>query len=113
MQWKISLFFLIVLGAAEILLSQQPPKAQIGAENKPRVKVQIVPSEPILPTGDCKSSTGGYLSQDGRTVLTDSEIGKFVSENLHHGYVLTMYPETKNGVFVVADCTNMMVLTVQ
>jgi hypothetical protein len=101
MQRRLASLLLASLIGAAILLGQQ--------STRPRVSVRIAPSEPVRPRGDCKSNTAGYLNKDGRTALTNSEIGKFVSENLAHGYVLTMYPaETNNGIFVSAACTNVM-----
>ena len=101
MQRKLASLLLAALVCAAVLLAQQ--------STKPQVSVQIVPSESVRPTGDCSSNTAGYLNKDGRTVLTSSDIGKFVSDNLHHGYILTIYPtQSKNGIFVSAECTNIM-----
>ena len=92
------LLFVVLLGAS-VLFAEQAGKPKIS-------NLTIVPSEPVPPTGDCKSSTAGYLNKNGKTTLKNSEIGKFISEKLHDGYVLTMYPKTKNGIFVSAECTN-------
>jgi hypothetical protein len=103
MQLKFAVPFFATLVLAAVLIAQQP--------TKPQVSVHIAPSEPIRPTGDCNSNTAGYLNEDGRTALTNSEVGKFVSESLGHGYILTMYPaESNNGVFVSAECTKLMSL---
>jgi hypothetical protein len=36
--------------------------------------------------------------------MTKAEIGKFVDSSLRNGYVLTIYPETKRGIFVDMEC---------
>ena len=38
--------------------------------------------------------------------MTQAEVGKFVNSGLHEGYVLTIYPESKRGIFVNLECTN-------
>jgi len=80
--------------------------AVLFAQSKPEISnIGILPSEPVVPSGDCKSSTAGYLEQ---TQPTDSEIGQFVSKSLRNGYIVTVYPATKRGVFVAMQCTNTM-----
>jgi|ERR1017187_2196810 hypothetical protein len=78
------------------LLGQQPNKPTIS-------KITAVPSEPI-PKGTCTSSTAGYLEKAGRTNLTDAEIGKSVFGALRQGYIVTIYPPTKRGIFVNFEC---------
>lgn len=95
-------FFCIV--AVVVVLAQQP--------SKPHVDVSLVPSEPIAASGDCKSDTGGYLlGKNNETTPTKSEIGEIVSDKLSHGYILTIYPPTKSGIFVGARCTNVPALS--
>ena len=101
MQGKSLRFLFATLLGAVSLFAQQTDKPRIST-------LTVVPSEPIQPTGNCKSNTGGYLNKDGRTALTNSEIGQFVSDKLHDGYILTVYPATKNGIFVSAGCTNLI-----
>jgi len=66
-------------------------------------KITVLPSEPIAP-GSCTTSTAGYLEIKGRTKMTKVEIGKFVDSSLREGYILTIYPETKRGIFVDKEC---------
>jgi hypothetical protein len=71
---------------------------------KPRiVKIITVPSEPVLP-GNCDSSIAGYLEIKGRTTLTEAEIGHYIAMTQKDGYVLTIYPPTKEGIFVNVEC---------
>lgn len=88
---------LFVLFSLAISYPQQP--------EKPSISVTIGPSEPVVPSGNCTSSRAGYLEQ---TKPSDFEIGRFVSEKLHEGYVVTIYPTTKRGVFTYLTCTNTM-----
>jgi hypothetical protein len=68
---------------------------------KPTIsKITVLPSEPIIASGSCTASTAGYLEIKGRTKMTKAEIGKFVDSSLRDGYVITIYPETKRGIFV-------------
>jgi hypothetical protein len=85
-----------------IPFGQQPEKPRIS-------NITILPSEPVVPTGTCKSSTAGYLD-DSRPPksMTDEELGKFVSKSLHDGYIISIYPSTKTGIFVTMQCTNTM-----
>jgi hypothetical protein len=71
---------------------------------KPTIgNITTLPSEPVQP-GSCTSSTAGYLEKAGRTKLTDSEIGHAVSAALKDGYVVTLYPQTNQGLFVNYEC---------
>lgn len=81
---------------AAIAFAQQPSKPQISG-------LTVLPSDPIVPTGDCTSSTAGYLEK-----ITDNKLGAFVSKSLHDGYIVTVYPATKSGIFVAMQCTNTM-----
>lgn len=92
------LFPLLLAGT---LFAQQPSKPQISG-------ITILPSDPVVPTGDCKSSTAGYLEQSRQRTMTDQELGAFVSKSLHEGYIITVYPATKSGIFVAMQCTNTM-----
>jgi hypothetical protein len=51
----------------------------------------------------CTFSTLGYLESEGRTKLTDEEVGRYVATALRDGYVVTLYPTTERGLFVNAD----------
>jgi hypothetical protein len=85
------------------LFAQQASKPQISS-------VTVLPSDPVVPTGNCKSSTAGYLEQSRRRAVSNNEIGAFVSKSLHDGYILTVYPASKTGIFVSMQCTNTMSL---
>jgi hypothetical protein len=84
--------------AIPVALAQQASKPQIG-------KLTGIPSD-FAASGNCTSSTQGYLTmpKSGKTKLTDAEIMKFIRSNLQNGYVITIYPETANGVFVDMEC---------
>lgn len=74
--------------------------------NKPIVTMNPHPSEPIA-TGDCKNSSVGYLYLNGKsTDFTDEEFGKMIMPALRQGYVITIYPQTKRGIFVYQECHN-------
>jgi hypothetical protein len=75
--------------------------------DKPRISnITVLPSEPVQPSGNCKASSSGYLEKNGRTKMTKAELGNFVDSSLRDGYAVTIYPETKRGVFVNLECTN-------
>lgn len=90
--------FAITLAIPLFAGAQQASKPQIG-------KVVGLPSD-FTPSGNCASSTQGYLTmpKNGRAKLTDSELGKSIRSALQQGYVITVYPETKNGVFADMEC---------
>jgi len=88
---------LIALFSFAIPFSQQLEKPRIS-------NITTLPSEPIL-AGNCKSSTAGYLEMPSRrTDLTDAEIGHSISKALKDGYIITVYPKTKRGIFVNYEC---------
>jgi len=89
---------LCVCLAASLLVGQEPLHPRI-------TDMKVVPSEPI-PPGTCTSSRAGYLDSEKThsTVLDDTEIGKYINSNLKQGYTITIYPRTKNGIFVYLDC---------
>src|SRR5580704_9001126 len=73
--------------------------------NKPRIgNITVLPSDPIPTTGNCTTSRAGYLEKGGRTNMTKAEIGEFVDSSLRDGYILTIYPQTKSGIFVNMEC---------
>jgi len=81
----------------------------LSGQEKPTIaKITVLPSDPVVPSGTCKSSTAGYVEIRGKTRLTDVEIGKAVAGYLKDGYIVTVYPATKSGTFVNLDCTNNM-----
>jgi|GEM_PF-3872551 len=70
----------------------------------PNIVIQGVPSEQI-PAGTCTSSTFGYVEFNGeRSGFTDAEFGKAILSALRQGYVLTIYPSTKSGIFINQEC---------
>jgi hypothetical protein len=92
-------FFLAITLAIPLFAGgQQASKPQIG-------KIVGIPSD-FGPSGNCTSSTQGYLTipKNGRTKLTDAEIGKAIRSDIQNGYVVTTYPETANGIFVDMEC---------
>jgi hypothetical protein len=90
--------FLALVTISGLLIAQQP--------NKNRITVTVGPGgDPIHPS-TCKSSVLGYLEIGGRTNLTPTEMGQYVLDRIGKGFVLTIYPETKNGIAVSADCRN-------
>jgi hypothetical protein len=75
-----------------VLFGQEP--------TKPKVTIKGIPSEPIA-AGTCTSSTFGYLEWNGkRTDFTETEFGHMILPALRQGYVMTIYPPTKRGIFV-------------
>jgi hypothetical protein len=76
------------------------------AQDKPRIaSVTGVPSEPIAP-GRCTYSTSGYLEMANgkKENFTDAEFGHMILPVLRDGYVLTIYPPTKRGIFISSMC---------
>jgi hypothetical protein len=75
-------------------------------QNKPSVRITSlrgVPSEPVAP-GSCTYSISGYLIKGNRTDLTESELGTAIYSDLRQGYIVTVYPPTKNGIFAYSEC---------
>jgi hypothetical protein len=91
--------FGLISGLSAILLAQQPSKPT-------GYTIEITPPEPIA-VGACASSTFGYLELNGkRTDFTEAEFGRMILPALRQGYVLTIYPPTKSGIFVNQQCHN-------
>jgi hypothetical protein len=97
MQAKSVWFLAVLLLTATILFAQQSSKPKIS-------DITIMPSDPIVGSGNCKSSTAGYLEPNPSA----REIEEFVSKSLHDGYIVTVYPAAKRGTFVNLSCTNAM-----
>jgi hypothetical protein len=79
------------------LIAQEPNKPQIG-------NVIALPTEKPVAVGTCAASRSGYLEKDHRTKMKEAEIAKFVSSSLLDGYIVTIYPESKSGIFVNMEC---------
>ena len=96
-QFKSLMISAVMMGGAVLIaLAQQL--------SKPKMTIAVSPSEPIA-TGSCTVSTSGYLDLNGKTdSFTDEEIGKMIMPALRQGYVLTIYPPTKRGIFVNQEC---------
>jgi hypothetical protein len=74
-------------------------------ESKPHIgRIAALPSELPLVTATCTASRSGYLEKDGRTKITEAEMAMFIAASLRDGYILTIYPESKSGVFVDMEC---------
>ena len=72
--------------------------------NKPRINtITAIPGDAPLSSPTCAASRAGYLETNGKK-MTEAEIAKFVSSSLREGYILTIYPESKNGIFVNMEC---------
>jgi hypothetical protein len=93
---KVTVFFLFVIAVAP-LLGQETVKPRIS-------NVTAVPADAV-PSGSCTASRSGYLETIGKEKMTEAKLANFVSSSLRDGYVLTIYPETKNGIFVNMECT--------
>lgn len=89
--------FAALAGIVVLAVSQQT--------SKPTVTIVVSPPEPIA-QGSCTTSTFGYLDLNGKTEFTDVELGKMIMPALRQGYVLTIYPPTKRGIFVNQECHN-------
>jgi hypothetical protein len=76
----------------------------------PIAELAVLPSDPVVPSGTCKSSTAGYLenSRPPKT-MSDEEMGRFVSKSLRDGYIVSIYPASKSGIFVAMQCTNTLI----
>ena len=83
------------------------------AQDKPKVTIKALPSEPIA-TGNCTFSTSGYLEENGKTAdFTDAEFGHMILPALRQGNVVTIYPPTKRGIFASAECHSAERLTLR
>jgi len=75
------------------------------SEEKPRITSIIpLPSEIPVSPANCTTSRSGYLEKNHHK-MTEAEVEKFVTSSLRDGYVLTIYPKTKSGIFVNMECT--------
>jgi len=89
--------FAMTCCVAVFLFAQKPP-------SDPTITIAGVPSDPI-PIGTCTSSTFGYVLLDGKRIgFSDAAFGKAVIAALRQGYVLTIYPPTKRGIFISQAC---------
>jgi hypothetical protein len=89
--------------AASLLLNVVPLNSQ--ESNRPQISsIAVLPSDPVVASGNCTASTAGYLEINRRTKMTKAELGKFVDSSLRDGFVLTIYPETRRGIFVNMEC---------
>ncbi len=87
---------LLILAVASVLTAQ---------ESKPTIgRIAALPSEPPLSAATCTASRSGYLEKDGKTKITEAEMATFIAASLRDGYVLTIYPESKSGIFVNMEC---------
>jgi len=78
-----------------------------NAPNTDKVTVKVGgPSQPPLAIASCKESSYGNLHHSHRTKLTPEEIGEYISRVIQGGNIVTVYPETKDGIFVYARCPN-------
>lgn len=94
LRWTVGTIGLV--GVSFFLFAQQ--------SDHPGISIRGVPGEPIA-TGDCKTSTFGYLELDGkRSGFTDAQFGQAIMSALREGYVITAYPPTKRGIFLNQDC---------
>lgn len=83
-------------GLSFILLAQEP--------TQPKMTIVGAPPEPIA-EGTCTFSTFGYVKLNGKaTEFSGAEFGNAVLAALRQGYVLTIYPPTKSGIFVNQEC---------
>lgn len=93
---RLSILAGVVLGNAIFPSAQQ--------SERPQMTITVAPSEPIAP-GMCTSSTFGYLELNGkRADFSDADFGRAIMSALRQGYVVTIYPPTKSGVFLNQDC---------
>jgi hypothetical protein len=74
----------------------------VCAKDKPRIT--IGPSEAPLSPPTCKESSYGYLHMGERTKIAPVEVGDYVQGELDDGKIVTVYPESKSGVFVYSKC---------
>lgn len=91
-------FHICFLLSALTLSAQEPAKPTIA-------DIAAVSHDEPLAKSACTSSSSGYLEKDGRTKLTEAELGHFISSSLRDGYTLTLYPESKNGIFADMRCS--------
>jgi hypothetical protein len=84
-----------ILGIALTLSAQDKPKID-------KITITVGPSEPPLKPALCKESSYGNLHYGDRTKLTPSEIGEYVLRVTEEGNIVTVYPGSKDGIFVYA-----------
>ncbi len=79
----------------------------MAAQDKPKVEkitIGVGPSQPPLTGASCKESSYGNLHQGDRIKPTPSEIGEYILRVIQEGNIVTVYPESKDGIFVYARC---------
>lgn len=95
------LFIGLVCCLAVMLFAQQSDSPNL---------VSVVPKVPAdaiaaAKAGVCISTVSGYLELNGKTSsFTDEEFGKMIQPALRQGYVLTIYPPTKRGIWTYQEC---------
>ncbi|HTR38551.1 MAG TPA: hypothetical protein VMH80_21735 [Bryobacteraceae bacterium] len=80
--------------------------AQDGSKRDAKITITVGPSDSPLNAASCKESSYGNLHNGDRTKLTPGEIGEYVARVIKEGNILTIYPESKDGIFVYARCPN-------
>jgi len=80
------------------------------AQDRPnidKITVKLAPPDeaPLRPAV-CKEHSYGYLHMGQRTALTPEEIGRYAVAALNEGRIVTLYPESKSGIYVFAKCPN-------
>jgi hypothetical protein len=73
--------------------------------NKPHISNIVGIPADAVPSGNCTASWAGYFESTGKNKMTEAKLAKFVTSSLRDGYILTIYPETRNGIFVDMKCT--------
>lgn len=103
MQWKayVVTALTLIMGVATLARRQKTSKPTLS-------EIEGVPSGQIVPSGTCNASTQGYLEISHRTNLSSTQIGQLISKFLKKGYVVTIYPPRKRGIFVRMECTNVI-----
>jgi len=75
-------------------------------ESKPNIgKITALSTDPPLIAAVCTASRSGYLEKDGKTKMPETELATFIASSLHDGYIVTVYPESKRGIFVEMECS--------
>jgi hypothetical protein len=78
--------------------------ALAAQESKPQISnIAAISGEGPLFPPTCTASRSGYLENQDKK-MTEAEIAKFITSSLRQGYVLTIYPDSKSGIFVNMEC---------
>jgi hypothetical protein len=95
---------LFVSCAFAIMTQESAPSAREKLAQTNLSKVTVGPGKAPLRPKTCKGSSYGYINIAGRDKLSPAELGEYIAAKLQEGKIMTIYPETLDGIFAYEEC---------